>query len=42
MATLERVRFVPHYVVRGEDTVIYSPSSSRPSIEGLPQIFWAN
>lgn len=42
MATLERVHFVPHYLVRSDSTVIYSPSSSRPSIEGLPQIFWAD
>ncbi|ERW50966.1 hypothetical protein Q030_01476 [Pseudomonas aeruginosa BWHPSA017] len=42
MATLEHVHFVPHYLVRGENAVAYSPSSSRPSIEGLPQIFWAD
>ena len=39
MATLERIHFVPHYLVRRENAVAYSPSSSRPSIEGLPQIF---
>ena len=42
MATLERIHFVPHYLVRRENAVAYSPSSSRPSIEGLPQIFWAD
>lgn len=42
MATLERVHFVPHYLVRRENSVAYSHSSSRPSLEGLPQIFWAD
>lgn len=42
MATLERIHFVPHYLVRRENALAYSPSSSRPSIEGLPQIFWAD
>jgi hypothetical protein len=42
MATLERIHFAPHYLVRGENTVSYALSSSRPTIEGLPQIFWAN
>lgn len=42
MATIERVRFVPHYLERGENTVNYSTSTSRPTVEGLPQIFWAD
>ena len=40
MAILERIHFVPHYFVRSEKTAAYSPSRSRLSIEGLPQIFW--
>ncbi len=42
MATLERIHFAPHYLVRSEKAAIYSPSRSRPSIKGLPQIFWAD
>jgi hypothetical protein len=42
MATLERIHFVPHYLVRKENVVTYSASNSRPSIEGLPHIFWAD
>lgn len=41
MATLERIHFMPHNLERRESIVIYSVSSSRPSLEGLPQIFWA-
>lgn len=40
MATLERIHFVPHNLERRESIVTYSISSSRPSLEGLPQIFW--
>ncbi len=40
MATLERILLVPHYLVHRPNAVTYSRSSSRPSIEGLPQIFW--
>lgn len=42
MATLERVHFVPHYLVREQDTLAYTSSGGRPTIKGLPQIFWAN
>lgn len=41
MAKIERVRFVPHVVLPSEGKTFYC-SSSRPAIEGLPQIFWAN
>ncbi|UZX63610.1 site-specific integrase (plasmid) [Yersinia ruckeri] len=41
MATLERIHFVPHNLECRESIVTYSVSSSRPSLEGLPQIFWA-
>lgn len=41
MATLERIHFVPHNIERRDSIVIYSVSSSRPTLEGLPQIFWA-
>lgn len=42
MATLERIHFAPHYLVRKENTVTYTVSRSRPSIKGLPQVFWAD
>lgn len=42
MATLERIHFVPHHVVCGDKSTTYSPSNSQPSIEGLPQLFWAD
>ena len=42
MATLERIYFVPHYLIHKENTVAYSPSSSIPTIKDLPQIFWAD
>lgn len=40
MATLEHVLFVPHNLKYSESVVTYSASSSRPSLNGLPQIFW--
>lgn len=40
MATLEHIHFSPYYLVHGDNTVSYAPSSTRPSIDGLPQIFW--
>ncbi|WP_302140960.1 site-specific integrase [Halomonas alkalicola] len=42
MATLERIHFVPHYLVRSGKATGYSSSKSRSSIEGLPQIFWGD
>lgn len=42
MATLERIHFTPHWIERRDNILNYSISSSRPPIEGLPQIFWAD
>ena len=42
MATLEHIRFVPQNLEHSERAVIFSPSSSRPCLNGLPQIFWAD
>lgn len=42
MASLEHIHFTPHYLVRRENSLAYSPSKSRSSIESLPQIFWAD
>ena len=42
MATLERINFVPHRLVREGNSVTYHPTSSQPPIMGLPQIFWAD
>lgn len=42
MATLENVRFVPHHVTRDVRSISYTASSSRPILEGVPLIFWAD
>lgn len=42
MATLENVRFVPHHVTRDVRSISYISSSSRPILEGVPLIFWAD
>ena len=42
MATLERIHYVPHYVELIAGKPQYQSSSSRPAIEGVPQIFWAD
>lgn len=41
MATLERIHFIPHNLDCSGKHVTYSASKSRPSLDGLPQIFWA-
>lgn len=42
MATLERIHFTPHNVECINKNVTYTSSNSRPSLDGLPQIFWAD
>lgn len=42
MATLERIHFIPHNIERNKNNVTYSASNNRPSLDGLPQIFWAD
>jgi integrase len=42
MATIERIKFVPHYLSLKEGSVNYLASSGRLSIDGLPQIFWGD
>lgn len=42
LATLERIRYVPHYVEIVANTPKYQPSDSRLAVEGLPQIFWSD
>lgn len=42
MATLERIHFIPHNIERNKNIVTYSASNNRPSLDGLPQIFWAD
>lgn len=41
MATLERVEFSPHIAFVSKGVVEYKPAS-RPSIAGLPQLFWVD
>ncbi len=41
MATLERIHFIPHIIDCTGNQVTYSVSNSRPSLQDLPQIFWA-
>lgn len=42
MATLERIRYVPHYIELIAGKAKYQSISGRPTIEGMPQIFWAD
>lgn len=42
MATLERIHFTPHNVGCINKNVTYTSSNSRPFLDGLPQIFWAD
>ncbi|EJL81200.1 phage integrase family protein [Herbaspirillum sp. CF444] len=42
MATLEHIHFVPHFLEHTPEAVTYLPSTNRPSIKDLPQIFWAD
>ncbi|EIM17018.1 site-specific integrase [Pseudomonas chlororaphis] len=42
LATLERIHYVPHYVELIAGKPKYQSISSRPAIEGMPQIFWAD
>lgn len=42
MATLERINFVPHNIERNNNAVIFSVSSSRKPLDGIPQVFWAD
>lgn len=40
MATVEHIHFSPHDLNVRDRQITYSLNSSRPVIEGLPQIFW--
>ncbi|MBV4481789.1 site-specific integrase [Pseudomonas khavaziana] len=42
LATLERIRYAPHYVELIAGKPQYQSSSNRLAIEGVPQIFWAD
>ena len=39
MATLEHVHFVPHYLVRGENAVAYSPVAAGHPLKACPKSF---
>lgn len=39
MATLERIHFVPHYLVRRENAVAYSPVAAGHPLRACPKSF---
>nr|WP_180205523.1 site-specific integrase [Pseudomonas sp. SbOxS1]NYU05636.1 site-specific integrase [Pseudomonas sp. SbOxS1] len=42
MATVEHIHFNPHDLAVRDRLITYSLNSSRPIVEGLPQIFWGD
>lgn len=42
MATLESVRFVPHFISIDERVVRYTKKQNLDSVVGMPQIYWAD